>query len=69
MYKLLWENDWQKQPLEILLLKEFMGSLAGLEQREEVKEKVLELSKSQEIIYGDLNHFDVVGADKEKEPS
>ena len=43
-----------------------MGSLAGLEQREEVKEKVLELSKSQEIIYGDLNHFDVVGADKEK---
>ena len=43
-----------------------MGSLAGLEQRDEVKEKVLELSKSQEIIYGDLNHFDVVGADKEK---
>ena len=43
-----------------------MGSLAGLEQREEVKEKVLELSKSQEIVYGDLNHFDVVGADKEK---
>ena len=43
-----------------------MGSLAGLEQREEVKEKVLELSKSQEIVYGDLNRFDVVGADKEK---
>jgi len=43
-----------------------MGSLAGLDQREEVKEKVLELSKSQEIVYGDLNHFDVVGADKEK---
>lgn len=43
-----------------------MGSLAGLEQREEVKEKVLELSKSQEIVYGDLNHFDVVGAVKEK---
>tara|TARA_B100001093_G_scaffold478517_2_gene506762 strand:+ start:5348 stop:7396 length:2049 start_codon:yes stop_codon:yes gene_type:complete len=43
-----------------------MGSLAGLEQREEVKEKVLELSKSQEIVYGDLNHFDVVGGDKEK---
>ena len=43
-----------------------MGSLAGLEQREEVKEKVLELSKSQEVVYGDLNHFDVVGADKEK---
>nr|ADI16992.1 NAD-dependent aldehyde dehydrogenases [uncultured Sphingobacteriales bacterium HF0010_19H17] len=43
-----------------------MGSLAGLEQREEVKEKVLELSKSQEIVYGDLDHFKVVGADKEK---
>ena len=43
-----------------------MGSLAGLEQREEVKEKVLELAKSQEIVFGDLNNFDVVGADKEK---
>ena len=43
-----------------------MGSLAGLEQREEVKEKVLELSKSQDIVYGDLNNFDVLGADKEK---
>lgn len=43
-----------------------MGSLAGLEQREEVKEKVIELSKSQDIVYGDLNNFDVLGADKEK---
>jgi len=43
-----------------------MGSLAGLDQREEVREKVLELSKSQEIVFGDLNNFDVVGADKEK---
>ena len=43
-----------------------MGSLAGLVQREEVKEKVLELSKSQDIVYGDLNNFDVLGADKEK---
>lgn len=43
-----------------------MGSLAGQDQREEVKEKVLELSKSQEIVYGDLSNFDVVGADKEK---
>ena len=43
-----------------------MGSLAGLEQREEVRERVLELSKSQEIVFGDLNNFDVVGADKEK---
>lgn len=43
-----------------------MGSLAGLDQREEVIEKVQELSKSQEIVYGDLNNFDVLGADKEK---
>ena len=43
-----------------------MGSLAGLDQREEVREKVLALSKSQEIVFGDLNNFDVVGADKEK---
>ncbi len=43
-----------------------MGSLAGLDQKEEVKEKVLELSKSQEIIFGDLNNFDVLGADREK---
>jgi oxepin-CoA hydrolase/3-oxo-5,6-dehydrosuberyl-CoA semialdehyde dehydrogenase len=43
-----------------------MGSLAGLEQREEVKDKILELSKSQEIIFGDLSNFEVVGADKEK---
>jgi len=43
-----------------------MGSLAGLEQREEVKDKILELSKSQEIIFGDLRNFEVVGADKEK---
>ena len=43
-----------------------MGSLAGLEQREEVRERVLELSKTQEIVFGDLNDFEVVGADKEK---
>jgi len=43
-----------------------MGSLAGLEQREEVKDKILQLSKSQEIIYGDLSNFEVIGADKEK---
>ena len=43
-----------------------MGSLAGLEQREEVKDKILQLSKSQEIIFGDLSNFEVVGADKEK---
>lgn len=43
-----------------------MGSLAGLDQREEVKEKVAQLAKSQEIVFGDMNNFDVMGADKNK---
>lgn len=43
-----------------------MGSLAGLDQREEVKEKVQQLAKSQEIVFGDLDNFDVMGADKNK---
>ncbi len=43
-----------------------MGALAGASQREEVREKVLELSHSQEIVYGSLDQFDVVGADKDK---
>lgn len=43
-----------------------MGSLAGLEQRDEVKEKVQQLCKSQEIVFGDLDNFDVMGADKNK---
>ena len=43
-----------------------MGSLAGNEQKMEVREKVKELSKSQEIVFGSLYNFDVVGADKDK---
>lgn len=43
-----------------------MGSLAGQSQREEVLEKVQELSKTQEIIIGDVENFEVVGADKKK---
>ena len=43
-----------------------MGSLAGNDQKMEVREKVKELSKSQEIVFGSLDNFDVVGADKEK---
>lgn len=43
-----------------------MGSLAGNPQVVEVSEKVTKLSESQNIIYGDLEHFDVVGADKNK---
>ncbi len=43
-----------------------MGSLAGNEQKEEVSEKVQELSKSQEIIFGSLEDFEVIGAEKSK---
>src|SRR5690606_8547409 len=43
-----------------------MGSLAGQSQREEVKERIAELSKSQTIVIGDLDKYEVVGADKNK---
>ena len=43
-----------------------MGALAGKPQVIEVTEKVNELSKSQKIIFGDLNNFEVKGADKNK---
>ena len=43
-----------------------MGSLAGNEQKMEVRKKVKELSKSQEIVFGSLDNFDVIGADKDK---
>jgi len=43
-----------------------MGPLAGLTQRNEVLEKVEMLAKSQEIIIGNLDQFEVVGADKVK---
>jgi oxepin-CoA hydrolase/3-oxo-5,6-dehydrosuberyl-CoA semialdehyde dehydrogenase len=43
-----------------------MGSLAGLEQVKEVKEKVAQLSASQKIVFGDIDNFEVTGADKNK---
>lgn len=43
-----------------------MGSLAGQSQREEVLEKIKELKASQEIVIGDLDNFEVTGADKNK---
>lgn len=43
-----------------------MGALAGESQRKEVREKIAELSKTQEIVIGNLENFEVVGADKEK---
>lgn len=43
-----------------------MGSLATMSQVEAVKESVLQLAKSQEMVYGDLDNFDVIGADRQK---
>ena len=43
-----------------------MGPLAGIGQRNEVREKVQQLAKSQNIVIGDMEHFEVLGADKEK---
>jgi oxepin-CoA hydrolase/3-oxo-5,6-dehydrosuberyl-CoA semialdehyde dehydrogenase len=41
-----------------------MGALASHDQAKEVREKVTELMKSQKIVYGDMDEFDVTGADK-----
>ncbi len=43
-----------------------MGPLAGLGQKKEVSERIAELAKSQAIVIGNLEAFDVKGADKEK---
>lgn len=43
-----------------------MGSLAGLSQREEVKSKIDLLSQTQTVVIGDMEHFEVTGADKNK---
>lgn len=43
-----------------------MGPLAGISQRKEVREKVEQLARSQSIVIGSLDNFEVVGADKEK---
>ncbi len=43
-----------------------MGALATNLQVERVRENVELLAKSQDIVYGDLDNFDVVGADKNK---
>jgi oxepin-CoA hydrolase/3-oxo-5,6-dehydrosuberyl-CoA semialdehyde dehydrogenase len=41
-----------------------MGALAGKEQQKEVREKVEILLDSCEMVYGDLNNFDIIGGDK-----
>lgn len=43
-----------------------IGALASRIQVDRVRESVEHLSKSQEIVFGDLDNFDVVGADKSK---
>ncbi len=43
-----------------------MGALAGQAQLREVKEKVEQLSRTQQIILGDFEKFEVKGADKNK---
>ncbi len=43
-----------------------MGSLAGISQKKEVLEKINELRNSQEIVIGDVDNFEVIGADKDK---
>lgn len=41
-----------------------MGALAGRSQVEEVREKIKELAENQEIVWGNLDDFEVTGADK-----
>lgn len=43
-----------------------MGALAGKEQLADVKERVRELAKSQQMVFGNLDDVAVVGADKNK---
>ena len=43
-----------------------MGALAGIEQRDDVIEKVNQLAASQDIVYGSLDEFEVMGADYKK---
>ncbi|MDQ3046952.1 MAG: aldehyde dehydrogenase family protein, partial [Bacteroidota bacterium] len=43
-----------------------MGALAGKGQLKEVAEKVMQLAKTQEIVFGDMEKFEVTGADKNK---
>jgi oxepin-CoA hydrolase/3-oxo-5,6-dehydrosuberyl-CoA semialdehyde dehydrogenase len=43
-----------------------MGPLAGITQRNEVIEKIQKLKKTQKVVYGNINEFNVIGADKNK---
>jgi oxepin-CoA hydrolase/3-oxo-5,6-dehydrosuberyl-CoA semialdehyde dehydrogenase len=43
-----------------------MGALASFGQRDEVRERVGDLSRESDIVYGDIDHFDVIDADARK---
>ena len=43
-----------------------MGALAGMGERNDVKEKVMKLAESQQMVFGDLEKVEVMGADDEK---
>ncbi len=43
-----------------------MGPLAGASQKKEVRERVLLLAQTQEVVIGNLDDFEVKGADKDK---
>ena len=43
-----------------------MGPLAGMGERNDVKEKVMKLAESQQMVFGDLEKVEVMGADDEK---
>jgi oxepin-CoA hydrolase/3-oxo-5,6-dehydrosuberyl-CoA semialdehyde dehydrogenase len=43
-----------------------MGSLAGLDQREQVRKAIAELLKGSDIVFGDLDHVETKGADQKK---
>jgi len=43
-----------------------MGALAGKKQVQEVKERIAMIARNSQIVYGNLEEYEVIGADKEK---
>lgn len=43
-----------------------MGALAGLDQRKDVRERIAELAKTNEVVFGSATEVEVLGADAEK---
>ncbi len=43
-----------------------MGALVSKDQVKEVKQRIVELQQNAQIVFGDLEQFEVIGADKEK---